>query len=228
MTYKDGRVEDGIWRNDEFTSNLHIKTTYRKNVSYRSLAYDPSNPFGPEPLIELMNENPDLVAFKFKDNFNTIEKTTLKKMVDLNNPENDIFYECRKVDPGFNLYRGLANVVQEYPLLNLRSIGLLSGGYISYKYILDVINGTNRYFLIYDPNKTNLQSVVSDKILNHNGGHVSASHCQAGQEGKLYEMSYIKDFEHNASLIKKTYNTYKRQYKRQKIGGKKTKKKRMI
>jgi hypothetical protein len=208
-----------------------IKTTFSKNVSYRSKAHDPSNPYGPDPLIELMDNNKDLIAFKFKDNFVTIEKETLKKMVDLSDSENSLFYECIEVNT-----MKPENIIKEKPLLNLRSIGLLSGGFIRYEYILDVINGINRYFLIYDPDKQLLKSVVSDKVMRHRGSHVSASHCQEGQEGRLYEMEYINDLNHNASIIQKTYNTYKnkkdkatkiqktyRRYKNKKGGNKRKK-----
>ena len=33
-----------------------------------------------------------------------------------------------------------------------------------------------------------LVSVVSDNVLNHQGSHVSASHCQAGQGGRVYDL----------------------------------------
>jgi hypothetical protein len=216
MTYVNGHVEDGEWEFGTFVYKPspkpidNINKTIQNHISFSSKAHDPLNPYGPEPLIELMKENPDLVAFKFKDTIVTIEKSTLVNMVDVNNPRNALFYECREVDQGFNLYRGRPNVVKEHPLLNLRSININNGGYIRYEYILDVITGTNRYFLILDANKPRLKAMISDGVFRHHGSHVSASHCQEGTEGKLFKMSYMDDFELNAARkIQKTYKNYK-------------------
>jgi hypothetical protein len=213
LTYVNGNVDDGTWENDTFIPIYkpspkpigNIKRTIQNHISFSSKAHDPSNPFGPEPLIELMKENPDLVAFKFKDTIVTFEKSTLKNLVDVNNPRNSLFYECREANTMIP-----ENIIKEHPLLNLRSISINNGGYIRYEYILDVINGTNRYFLILDANKPRLKAVVSDGVFRHKGSHVSASHCQEGTEGKLFKMSYMDDFELNAARkIQKTYKNYK-------------------
>jgi hypothetical protein len=217
LTYINGNADDGTWEYDTFIHKPspkiykpspkpidNIKTTIQNNISFSSKAHDTSNPFGPESLIELMKENPDLVAFKFKDTIVTFEKSTLENLVDVNNPRNSLFYECREA----NTMRP-ENIIKEHPLLNLRSISINNGGYIRYEYILDVINGTNRYFLILDANKPRLKAVVSDGVFRHKGSHVSASHCQEGTEGKLYELSYMDDFEYSARKIQKTYRNYK-------------------
>lgn len=222
MTYIDGQEKSGIWRNDKFVekiqldTKIQVDTTLQNNVSYKSVAPDPYNPHPDydEHLIDIMKDNPNFVAFKFHGKFSVVRKESLKSLIDLDSFENKIFYEC--IETGTLRPE---NIVAEKPLLNLRSVGVLSGGYIDYRYILDVINGTHRYFLIYDPKLPVLKSVVSDNVLNHHGSHVSSAHCQAGQDGKLFEMKYIKDFEYSATKIKKIYKTYKNQ-KNKTMGGK--------
>jgi len=203
--YFESTWERGLWRNDKLLKIQNIDTTLQNNVTYKSIVHDP---FGEDRLIELMNDNHNLVAFKFLDFFYTIEKNILKSMIDLDNSGNFIFYECLVATEKGNLLPH--NIVKKKPLLNLRSTGILSGGYINHNYILDVINGTNRYFLLYDPKLPPLQSVVSDNILHHGGRVVSGSHCQIGQHGTLLKMKYIKDFEFSATKIKRAFKTYKR------------------
>jgi hypothetical protein len=180
-------------------------------------AFNPLNPFDLESLIEIMNENPNLIAFKSGDTIVTIEKSTLENMVDVNNPRNSVFYECLEIDPVF--WERDEDFIKKDPLLNLRSININNGGYIRIEFILDAINGKNRYFLLYEPKKKILKSLVSDSVLK-TGNIVSGSHCQEGLEGRLFEMKYIKDFGYKATKIQRTF----RKYKTNKKGGNKRKK----
>jgi hypothetical protein len=216
----DSDNSDDDCDSDEPTSTPigNIKTNNFEK--YIPKAHDPLNPYGPDPLIEIMNENPNLIAFKCegKSEIHTIERESLRKLVDIDNSNNSVFYECLEIDPRFNIWERKENVVKKHPLFNLRSMMIHNGGYIRYEFILDAINGTNRYFLLYEPKKRVLKSLVSDSVLK-TGNTVSASHCQEGIEGRLFEMKYIKDFEFKATKIKKTYRRYKN-----KKGGNKRKK----
>lgn len=146
---------------------------------------------GDVDMTEFLRENNDYIALLFGQNYYLIDKTRLSNMINKtgndNRLNNQIVYEC-KVAGSLRT----ENIVLETPLMKLGPIGLMNYSYLPVKDIKKVIERMDRMYELLETRK--VQSVVSFQIVNGLGGDqrgVSASHCQAGQNGTVYKLRKI-------------------------------------
>jgi surface protein len=85
------------------------------------------------------------------------------------------------------------NIVTTIPYVGLRPFGYnLGGGLIELSKLKYVIENTEiRIVNIETPEIENLVSTVSFEVLHHLTSAMSASHCQTGQEDKVYNIKYV-------------------------------------
>lgn len=123
----------------------------------------------------------DNLIFIFGNNYYPINKDTIRMQID--NPHSIVF-ECFKSG---TLKRD--NINQKVQYLRLNSLGM-PGDFIPLDSIFSKILLDEYEHQIYNMAETDkvLVSVVSDNVLNRQGSHVSASHCQAGQGGRVYDL----------------------------------------
>ena len=159
---------------------------------------------GDVEMAEFLKENTDYIALFFGNNYYLIDKSRLSNMINKtgndNRLNNQIVYECKVAGSMRS-----ANIVLETPLMKLGPIGLMNYSYIPVKDIKKVIERIDRIYELVETRK--VQSVVSFQIVNGLGGDergVSASHCQAGQNGTVYKLRKI------VPETNKTNNTRKR------------------
>lgn len=137
---------------------------------------------------EYLKENTNSIALLFGENYYLIDKSRLSNMIKKSSAdekmENSIVYECKVAG---TMRR--ENIVLEKPLMKLGPIGLMNYSYIPVKYIKKVIENTDK---IYEIVKTGtIESAVSYQYLHGLTESVSASHCQAGQNGIVYKLRKI-------------------------------------
>ena len=128
-----------------------------------------------------LKEDPDNMIVISGNSHYALTKDTIRMQI--GNTSNIVF-EC--IQP--NTLRE-ENIVRSAKYLRCNSLGL-PGDFIDLKLIELVLQSKHQ---IYEIKKTSkkLSSVVSDAVLNYNGSHVSASHCQEGQGGNVYEFIRI-------------------------------------
>jgi uncharacterized protein YjbI with pentapeptide repeats len=146
---------------------------------------------GDVEMAEFLKENADYIALLFGQNYYLIDKSRLSNMINKtgndNRLDNQIVYECKVAGS-----MRTENIVLETPLMKLGPIGLMNYSYIPVKDIKKVIERVDKMYELIETRK--VQSVVSFQIVNGLGGNtrgVSASHCQAGQNGTVYKLRKI-------------------------------------
>ena len=146
---------------------------------------------GDVEMTEFLKENTDYIALFFGNNYYLIDKSRLSNMINKtgndNRLNNQIVYECKVAGT-----MRTENIVLETPLMKLGPIGLMNYSYIPVKDIKKVIERIDKMYELVETRK--VQSVISFQIVNGLGGDqraVSASHCQAGQNGTVYKLRKI-------------------------------------
>lgn len=178
---------------------------------------------GEVSLMEHLKENRDTIAFIFQQNYYISTRENITRMIsDTTYSEkgnNSIVYECIKTDwlrPG--------NVIEENPLVKIASLGVaINGAYIQSSQLSMILSDKRydikyRIYEIIDTGKV-LKSVVSYQVLNNMTSYVGASHCQAGQGGRVYHLRKIRNVDSMLSNLVKQYK-YKTSKKRTTSGGK--------
>ena len=110
-------------------------------------------------------------------------KKTIQRIINKNH--SSIVYKCRRSSGLI----GPTNVDKKMPYFRLRSIGIMLD-FIPKIYITLLLDSVYQYFVI-EPTNIILPSVVSHSVLYKKGTWVSAAHCQEGQGGPVYKMSWI-------------------------------------
>jgi hypothetical protein len=128
-----------------------------------------------------LKEDPNNMIVISGNSHYALTKDTIR--MQMSNSSNIVF-ECIQL----NTLRA-ENIVKTVKYLRCNSIGL-PGDFIDLKQIDTILNMNHQ---IYEIKKTSkkLNSVVSDAVLNHGAQWVSASHCQEGQGGNVYELIRI-------------------------------------
>lgn len=173
-------------------------------------------------LIKQLKENNDTIAFYFQRHYYIATRENIIRMIsDTTNSDkenNSIVYECIKTDT-----LRPQNILLVNPLVKIASLGIFTNGaYISSSELSMIINDKRsdikyRMYEIIDTGKV-LKSVVSYQVLNHLTSHVGASHCQAGQGGRVYKIRKIRNVDNMLSNLVKQYK-YKTSKKRTSSGG---------
>jgi hypothetical protein len=169
-----------------------VEKTFVKNdnikIDVNSTGYDPIE--GAVKIKRFLNENPNHIAVKINNDI---------ILVDLESVLNDdiIFYECYKAE---TLREENINKLSGEVLYNLRKIGGDGYGYLWQ--ILAVYQNPDRkkYYAFQESKRVN--SVVSEGVMSGEN-MVSASHCQEGQGGIVYDMVEIGHFDSAAEKKKK-------------------------
>ena len=103
---------------------------------------------------------------------------------------NIIKYSCNKI--GTSIVPRIENIITDTPLFSLSSIGITIGGYVKLAQIKEIItNETIQIINITDSGIPEYPSVASLQMFGPNPDAVGATHCQEGQNGKLYTMENI-------------------------------------
>jgi len=160
-----------------------------KQISPNQTAIDQIE--GDVEMNKFLKENKNYIALLFGENYYLIDKSRLSNMIKTNSEDdkngNSIVYECRVSGT-----MRTENIVLEKPLMKLGPIGLMNYSYIPVKYIKKVIENTDKKGRIYEIVETGMiQSVVSYQLLHGLTQAISASHCQAGQNGRVYKLRKI-------------------------------------
>jgi surface protein len=155
-----------------------------------------------ENIHEFLKEDENNIVFMFGEHYYPLSKTTIE--MQMNNPGN-IVYECNGADVQFIRYlpdgstepnKDVVNLKTKY--LRLNSIAL-PGDFIPLKSIQkilldntekfdpDNLKITDKIFNLVNTEKI-LKSVVSYNVLMLRGSYVSASHCQAGSGGVVFDV----------------------------------------
>lgn len=178
---------------------------------------------GEVSLIEHLKENRDTIAFLFQQNYYISTRENITRMIsDTTSSEkenNSIVYECietHTIRP--------ENVLVVNPLVKIASLGVaINGAYIQSSQLSMILNDKRndikyRIYEIIDTGKV-LKTVVSYQVLNNMTSYVGASHCQAGQGGRVYKLRKIRNVDSMLSNLVKQYK-YKTSKKRTTSGGK--------
>lgn len=165
-----------------------IKQQSFKHIPKDTTLYDP---------IMMENENlheylktKDNLVFIFGNNYFPVNKNTIRMQIE--NPLN-IVYECINPDVQFIIYlpdgstKPNENINIKKKYLRLNSLGL-PGDFIPLIRITKILLDKHQIYNIVVTDKT-LKTVVSDNVLYHRGSYVGASHCQAGQGGRVYDLN---------------------------------------
>lgn len=116
--------------------------------------------------------------------------------------QDSLVYPCKEVD---TLRR--ENIIETEPLYDLKKIGLTEGSFCNMSEFIR--KKTHQLFVIDDTGKT-YPSFVSDNVLKGTTDHVSALHCQAGQEGRVSQLITATPVETAlGGKRKKTYKLHK-------------------
>jgi hypothetical protein len=147
-------------------------------INSQETAYDVIE--GDVNLINYLKEDKNNCAFYFNSNFYLSNKEQIQKMMDFNEPDNEVVYKCNQASGSI----AQNNVDTTKVFFRLRKIGLPLD-YLPLGMLQTLIQLPNQYFIIEKTNDS-LDSVVSNNVLYHEAEWVSASHCQEGQGGKIY------------------------------------------
>jgi uncharacterized protein YjbI with pentapeptide repeats len=204
----------------------------------------PRNQIASDPVegdVEMINfltdpENTNYIAFFFQNKYYLVDKTNLSKTIktdtEIEQQENSIVYKCKTADT-----MRPENIVFNRPLVKVGAIGLpVNYAYMNIEYFNNVLENTSinvkdRIYEIVETTET-VNSVVSFQALHHilregeemNELYRSASHCQAGQGGKIYKLRKIKNAGKIVQDAIKLGITKKRRTALKKGGRRKTKK----
>jgi hypothetical protein len=197
MTYANGDVYEGEWVNDSPIDFVQDTTDPIKLQSFKHIPKDVQI-FNPilgyeENLHEFLNERDNFI-FIVGEHYYALSKETIK--MQMNNPEN-IVYECVETDPlpyEFILYSssGRPKINEDkynkkVKYLRLNSLAL-PGDFILLKTMKHIYS--DEYERIFNLVKTEkiLKSVISQNVI-QTLDFVSASHCQSGSGGFVYDVN---------------------------------------
>ena len=147
---------------------------------------------GEVPLLQHLTGNPDTIAFLFQQNYYIATRENIIRMTSFTTDganDNSIVYECIRAGT-----LSPENILRENPLVKIASLGVATNGsYVSLRELLTVLtnDAENRMYEIV-PSEGVVESVVSYQVL-HGASHVSSSHCQAGQGGRIYNLNKIRN-----------------------------------
>lgn len=192
-----------------------IGITNSNDISENQTAFELID--GELPLRKHLRENPDTVVFYFHENYYISTREDITRMVSsstLNEMlNNSIIYECLVADS-----MRAENIVLDKPLLKLASLGLpINGSYLPLQQMMMVINDQRRelkyrVYEIVDTGKT-VQSVISYQALHRNItqiDYLGASHCQAGQGGRIFKLSKMRNINNMLTNLISRYKTNKK------------------
>jgi hypothetical protein len=185
MTYTNGDVYEGEWKNDLPYGNNEYISSINPSINQQSFKHIPNDVKLYDPIMmeeENLHEylkTKDSLVFIFGNNYFPLNKDTIR--IQIENPSN-IVYECYKSGT-----LKTSNINKKIKYLRLNSLGM-PGDFIPLKSIENILSEYEQIFNMVETEKV-LVTVVSDEVLNHQGSHVSASHCQVGQGGKVYDLN---------------------------------------
>ena len=178
---------------------------------------------GEVSLMEHLKENRDTIAFIFQQDYYISTRENITRMISdttySEKENNSVVYECFRTDT-----LRPENIVVENPLVKIASLGVaINGAYIQSSQLSMILSDKRydikyRIYEIIDTGKV-LKSVVSYQVLNNMTSYVGASHCQAGQGGRVYQLRKIRNVDSMLSNLVKQYK-YKTSKKRTTSGGK--------
>lgn len=148
-----------------------------------------------ERVLDSLNAEPDLIAFKSHKNYYMIPKKNLIESV--MNDANYIKYACRKIVTmdDFSLKLIEENTIKDFPYLSINSIGLVVQGVVSFFDLWHAIKSQHRVFELVETKIVLPTTVSHDFLFGRNGTAgqraVSAAHCQAGQNATVYKLKII-------------------------------------
>ena len=191
MTYKNGDIYDGEWVNDKpktkkiITLN-NIDIPY--NISIDETGYDFID--GDTNIKEFLK---DLDNFLFI--INSGNRTNQHFLFNKENLKNEIYnksnyvYICREISSKLMITKDELRDETEY--FNLRKIGMYDYALVEQIQYITNNNKKNRIFM-FTKTQDEAPSVVSWNIYNNPGTNVvSASHCQDGQGGFIYNIENV-------------------------------------
>jgi hypothetical protein len=174
---------------------------------------------GEVPLLQHLTENPDTIAFLFQQNYYIATRENIIRMTSLTTEggnDNSIVYECIRAGTMRS-----ENILRENPLVKIASLGVATNGsYIPLRELLTVFDNNCRMYEIVSTEAV-VESVVSYQVLNGLSSHFSASHCQAGQGGRIYKLKKIRN------MVSKPTNKRKRNEETL-VGGRTSKKRKIL
>jgi hypothetical protein len=176
------------YNSNSINSINSIKQQSFKHIPKDTTLYDPIM-MEENNLHEYLKTKDNLV-FIFGNNYFPVNKNTIRMQIE--NPLN-IVYECINPDVQFIIYlpdgstKPNENIKKKKKYLRLNSLGL-PGDFIPLIRITKILLDTHQIYNIVVTDKT-LKTVVSDNVLYHRGSYVGASHCQAGQGGRVYDLN---------------------------------------
>ena len=130
-------------------------------------------------LIDYIKENNKNCTFYYGNNWYLSNKEQIKKMMEYNEPDNEVVYKCNQASGSLRP----ENVDTTKVFFRLRKIGLPLD-YLPLGMMQTLIESPNQYFIIETTNDK-LDTVVSNNVLFHSQEWIGASHCQEGQGGKI-------------------------------------------
>ena len=166
----------------------HIYEQSFKHIPSDVQLYDPIT-MDEENLHKFLKKKDNLV-FIFGNNYYPLSKETIR--MQMKDPLNIVF-ECFNPDVPFLRYlpdgsiEPNENVNKKVKYLRLNSLAI-PGDFIYLKRIQSILLDTHQIYNMVETDKV-LVTVVSDNVLNNQGSYVSASHCQSGQGGKVYDLN---------------------------------------
>jgi hypothetical protein len=136
-----------------------------------------------------LKEENNLVFVFFDNNIHSSSKVGIPKniILDLNkngNMNDYIVYECK--DP--NKYMRPDNINTKIPYFDIKKL-CGYGDLIPFEnveYIFTSLNKNENNIFIFKKSKIQCVTTVSDNVLHHRTGTVSARHCQEGQSAIIY------------------------------------------
>jgi surface protein len=131
-------------------------------------------------VLDALAQDPTAIAFKTNNAFYVISAGVLTKL--MNEPD-FIKYECLKV-------KSMANIERSVPYLSMNSIGIPSQGAVPLFDLWTAVHSGNRTYELVKTARL-LLSTVSHNVLYNQSSHVSAAHCQDGQDAYVYELRIL-------------------------------------
>jgi surface protein len=176
--------------NDDYKPEGMPATQFRvsQNKISRDSTYFDVMDFEDKNILETMTDNQSAFVFQLNDNYLVLQLTELVKM--MNNP-NIIKYECKRVsNPG----DGFPETVRTIPYISINNLGMTQRGVVPLFDLWSAINSGTRMYEVVRTNRE-LPSIASHHVLYCHGpniSHVSASHCQEGQNVFVYEIKEMQ------------------------------------
>lgn len=136
------------------------------------------------PVREYLDEDPNNMAFVLGNKYYFADKATIRHLM----RDGSVFkFPCKSIAETFGV--SPSNLELKRPLFTLRNLGLYEG-YVLYSQINELLSNPEIRVVALQE-KERLLTVASLQMLSNSPNAVSASHCQDGQGGMLYEMKQI-------------------------------------